>query len=138
MITHVHDTFKQDARKRARIEETDSHASLARAFLSEFTTDVSLLACVQNHDVPYSLFRAFERFGDEFDTKRLSKLLEVIPDLRLFTLFQIADNVTLGKIPQNGKPSPVEWFIDRVSEFLPAADHYRNLCKALTSKLKGS
>src|SRR4051812_5872310 len=50
ILIHVHDTFKPDAVEGARILDPRSHASLARAFLAEFTDDRELLTIVQFHD----------------------------------------------------------------------------------------
>src|SRR5512145_954240 len=52
-LIHVHDTFKADAASDALILSPDSHASLAKAFASEFTNDSDLLNMIQFHDVNF-------------------------------------------------------------------------------------
>jgi hypothetical protein len=113
IIAHVHDSFKADSRKGARIEDPDSHASLAVKFLKEFTSDERLRSVVQLHDLPYSMYRNFIKFGS-VNEERINYLLVKVPDLILFTLFQLVDNITLGKLPEPGKPSAVEWFISEI------------------------
>jgi hypothetical protein len=117
IAVHVHDTFKGVAKKGARIDDPESHASLARAFLAEFTDDPRLLSCVQNHDVPYSMYRNSVTHGG-IDRDRLDGLLRDVADLHLFTLFQIADNSTIGKLPQLGEGSPTSWFIEHIRDHL--------------------
>lgn len=133
IVTHVHDTFKGQSKKQARIEDPESHASLARAFLSEFSADDRLLSCVQYHDVPYSMYRNFKKFGD-VNHERLSSLIGNVKDLHLFTLFQIADNTTKGKAPEQNATSSTEWFINQVSGQLIKSDYYLAIYRMLAER----
>jgi hypothetical protein len=130
IVSHVHDTFKGSAKKGVRIDDPESHASLARSFLGEFTGDPRLLACVQNHDVPFSIYRNHLKFGS-FGQERLNTLVQNMPDLNLFTLFQIVDNTTLGKLPKAGARSATHWFIEQIAEHLPQQVDYQGLLAAL-------
>lgn len=106
ILIHVHDTFKPDshARRSGRhapaITDPDSHASLARAFLAEFTDDWPMLATVQFHDEPFALWRKTQRSERPEGTNvaiRLGKLIDAIPDWDLFVAFLIIDGTTAGK-----------------------------------------
>lgn len=109
LIIHVHDTLKGQAEKRVPISNERSHASLATRFLAEFISDERLLTAVQNHDVPYSLYQQFQ--GEQvLNETRFAALCESIKDWKLFLLFQIIDNTTVGKIG-GGEPGPVKWFL---------------------------
>ena len=46
VLIHVHDTFKKDSRSGVPISDPNSHASLARRFLSEYCRDADLLQMV--------------------------------------------------------------------------------------------
>ena len=108
VIIHVHDTFKAEARRGARIADPHSHASIARAFLSSFCDDADLLATVQNHDVPFSLWRQFNATG-EVPRERLDELLADIRDWDLLLAFLIIDGCVAGK-----GPGPLHWFFECV------------------------
>jgi len=103
-LIHVHDTFKANAKEGSPIAGPRSHASLARAFLAEFTDDADLLAMVQFHDDPFALYRQFTYTGS-FRQSRLEALLAGILDWSQFSAFLIIDGCTAGK-PR----TPLEWF----------------------------
>lgn len=123
MLIHVHDLFKPQARPVA-IAHPDSHASLARAFLAEFTRDRELLEAVQLHDEPFALFRRREAPP----SPRWDHLLAAISDWETYLVFLIVDGCTAGK-PRE----PLRWFfrllpervVTRVTEdwILPAGSH---------------
>lgn len=100
LLVHVHDTFKPQAREVA-IAHPESHASLARAFLAEFTDDEQLLQMVQLHDEPFALWRRKE----PYPSKRWLHLLETISEWDVFLSFLIVDGCTEGKSRE-----PLGWF----------------------------
>jgi hypothetical protein len=120
LLIHVHDTFKPDSIPEIRITDPRGHASLARAFLAEFTSDAGLLAMVQFHDEPYALYRqSSSRRGPNKD--RFKALLSTIEDWDVFLAFLICDGGTAGK-PRD----PLHWFFrqieGRVESKIGAAD----------------
>lgn len=100
VLIHVHDLFKPQARPVA-IAHPDSHASLARAFLAEFSDDQELLEAVQLHDEPFALFRRKE----VPPSPRWQALLSRICDWDTYLSFLIVDGCTAGK-PRE----PLRWF----------------------------
>jgi hypothetical protein len=104
LLIHVHDTFKGEAEPDVPISHPRSHASLARAFLSEYCDDSDLLAMVQNHDVPYALYKHFRR-KHHLDNERLEALFSIIKDWDLFAAFLKIDGSSQGKSPE-----PLHWF----------------------------
>ena len=113
ILIHVHDSFKMDAKRNAAIEETHSHASLARAFLAEFTDDDDLLQIVQYHDLGYAVWRKFEDKG-KLDPTRLQAGLSTISDLNLFLTFAIIDSCT----PSKGRRM-IQWLVEYVGANYP-------------------
>ena len=109
-LIHVHDTFKADARPDVRILSPNSHASLARKFAAEFTTDEDLLNMIQLHDVNYALWKQFIATGS-YDLERLDNLLTTIQDWELFLMFLIIDGSTKGK-----ERSKLIWFVQEVAK----------------------
>jgi hypothetical protein len=109
VLIHVHDTFKGEATRGVPITEPNSHASLARAFLADFSTDADMLAMVQYHDEPYALWRQVTTKGT-FNRQRLTTLLASIRDWNLFLAFNIVDGHTEGK----GR-EPLRWFFEQVA-----------------------
>lgn len=110
-LIHVHDAFKADAMPNSRIESSNSHASLARKFASEFTDDADLLNMIQLHDVNFALWKQVAATGS-YDLERFSALLETIVDWDLFLMFLIIDGSTNGKDPEK-----VKWFIKEVNKY---------------------
>jgi hypothetical protein len=109
LLTHTHDTFKGEAQPGAPINSPNSHASLARAFLADHCDDADLLAMVQYHDEPFTLWQQFASKG-KFNQERLSKLLASIIDWDLFLAFNIADGCTQGKARE-----PLRWLFRQVA-----------------------
>ncbi|MEW6280197.1 MAG: hypothetical protein AB1758_16335 [Candidatus Eremiobacterota bacterium] len=108
ILIHVHDTFKPQACDVAIVHPT-SHASLARAFLQEFTADRDLLDCVQYHDEGYALWRQWRHRGS-YREERLQALFQVIRDWDLFLAFCVLDGCTAGKSRE-----PLGWFLELVT-----------------------
>lgn len=114
VLIHTHDTFKADATRGVPVSDPRSHASLARAFLSEFTSDADLLAIVQNHDEPYALWRRYQDRGACHED-RLSRLLTAVQDWNLFCAFLLIDGCTPGKCREC-----LTWFFDQIAERVPS------------------
>lgn len=107
-LIHVHDTFKANAIPNSRIENPNSHASLARKFAAEFTDDADLLNMIQFHDVNFALWKDYAATGS-YDLERFSRLLDTIVDLDLFLIFLIIDGSSVGKDPEK-----LRWFVREV------------------------
>lgn len=107
VLIHTHDTFKPNAKQGVAISDPQSHASLARAFLAEFTTDTSLLTITQFHDEPFALWKKHVYGGDH--TSRLSQLFGAIEQWDLYLTFVLIDGSTDGKSSE-----PLEWFLGEV------------------------
>ena len=104
ILIHTHDTLKAESRENAPILAPTSHASLARAFLAEFTDDADLLAMVQFHDEPFALWRQLRSKG-RFSPERMAALREAIQDWDLFNAFLLIDGCTEGK-----SRDPLRWW----------------------------
>jgi hypothetical protein len=111
-LIHVHDTFKAEAIPDSPILSPNSHASLAKAFASEFTADDDLLNMIQFHDVNFSLWKQFAATGS-YDVRRFETLLETIQDWDLFLMFLILDGSTKGK-----EPGKTGWFLYEVRKHI--------------------
>ncbi len=149
ILIHVHDSFKADARPGVNIEHPRSHATLAAEFLREMLLAHSgddpdahatlssegrdlvamlsgegrdLIAMVQNHDVPYALWRKASRNGGAVDGTRFQRLLAAIDDWRLFSAFLIVDNCTAGKSRE-----PLRWYLPLLAESRPEIKCWQKL-----------
>jgi hypothetical protein len=109
VLLHTLDSFKRDSERGVPITHPKSHASLARAFLSEFCDDSDLLAMVQYHDEPFALWRQVETKGS-CNQERFAALLRSIEDWNLFLAFNIIDGCTEGK----GR-EPLRWLFEQVA-----------------------
>jgi hypothetical protein len=109
LLVHTHDTFKADAEPGVAISAPNSHASLARAFLSEFCDDPDILAIAQYHDEPFALWRQLKSKG-AVDAKRFNRLLSSIQDWNLFLAFNIIDGCIPGK-----NREPLHWLFEEVA-----------------------
>jgi hypothetical protein len=109
VLIHVHDTFKADATAKVPIEDPNSHASLAAKFLKDYCPDPALLEIVQNHDVPYALWRKYWAVGS-YDAGRMNMLL-AMREWDLFLTFYIIDSCTEGKSRE-----PLRWFLEEVAK----------------------
>ena len=108
LLIHTHDSFKAEASAGVAITDPRSHASLARAFLAEFTDDADLLAMVQYHDEPNALWRQVETKG-KCNAERFATLLRSIRGWNLFLAFCIIDGSTEGKSRE-----PLRWLFREV------------------------
>jgi hypothetical protein len=110
-MIHVHDTFKKEALPDVRILDPQSHASLAKAYASQFVDDADLLNMIQFHDENYALWNQLRTRG-VYDLERFEKLLETIEDWDLFLMFLIIDGSTKGK-----ERSSLRWFMGEVRKY---------------------
>ncbi len=120
ILIHTHDTFKPQAELEVPIVHPESHASLARNFLAEFTDDADLLSMVQYHDEPYALWRQHRSRGT-YNRDRLDRLINRIEDWNLFLAFVLIDGCTAAKSRDS-----LDWFFGeisgRVESFASASD----------------
>lgn len=107
-IIHVHDTFKAEAEGKTPALHPRNHATLAKEYASQFTTDTDLLNTIQFHDENYNLWREYQRTGD-YDRDRFQTILDTIKNWDLFLMFIIIDGCTEGK-----DLAKLAWFIDEV------------------------
>lgn len=118
ILIHVHDTFKGETasggKKNCAIEDPQSHASLARAFLAQFTDDQDMLWITQYHDLGYAIYRNMQSTG-KMNSHRLAGGLEKIADHDLYVLFCIIDSCTESK----GREM-IRWFVRQVAALSPA------------------
>jgi hypothetical protein len=106
----VHDTLKNKVQNwRPRTGE-NHHATRARHFAERYTDDERILAAIQHHDRPYSIWKRMKRTGEPQD-EALDRMLADIPDPGLFLRFVELDGSTEGK-----NPEPVEWLRGELAE----------------------
>jgi hypothetical protein len=103
-VAIVHDAFKGDVTKWLPRAGENHHAMRARRFAERFTDDERLLAVVELHDRPYSIWRKMRRRG-RLDERALADLLDRIPDRELFLRFVEIDGAGEAKDPE-----PIRWF----------------------------
>lgn len=113
ILIHVHDTFKYASARNVSIMAPNSHSTLAKNFLAEFTSDSDLLNICQYHDVGYSIFRKLKTKG-VFDSTRLNEAVNNIQDIELFLMFAIIDSCTKGK----GREA-IKWLVSEVCSIYP-------------------
>jgi hypothetical protein len=112
VLIHVHDTCKPQAKEGIPISHPQSHASLAKQFLSKFCSDMDLLHMLQYHDEGYALWLQYER-DKRFSQNRFQALLKSIKNWDLFLIFNIIDGSTKGK-----SRDPLHWFITEVRQYV--------------------
>jgi hypothetical protein len=125
ILIHVHDTFKLEGKrlsggKQVSLRDPRCHPMQARAFLSEFLKDESVLAIVQWHDEGHALWKQQQEKG-KFSVIRLDEALQDIPDLELFLLFTVIDGWTASKL----KDRTPKWFLDVVYNHCVPPKPYR-------------
>jgi hypothetical protein len=117
VLIHTHDTFKGWAIPNSPITDPNSHASLAKKFLSEFTDDVDLLKMVQFHDEGLALYLQWCALDDnrkprhKYSRTRFVERILPIDDIELFLMFTIIDGYTPSK-----DHAKIRWFVDEVNE----------------------
>lgn len=119
VLIHTHDTMKRFSRRDVPIDMECSHASMARAFLSEFTDDTDLQQMVWFHDENFAAWKKMKKEGS-YDVERFFKrIIEGIRDHDLFLMFTIVDGATESKLALAGqeKPDKLRWFIEEVARY---------------------
>jgi hypothetical protein len=99
----VHDSLKNRVQNWRPKTGENHHAMRARRFAEGYVDDERLLATIEQHDRPYSLWRKFRR-GGRVEEHALSEMLDRIPDLDLFLRFVELDGSTEGK-----NHEPIRW-----------------------------
>jgi hypothetical protein len=100
----VHDTLKNKVQNWRPKTGENHHAMRARRFAERYVDDERLLATIEQHDRPYSLWRKMRRSGG-VDEHAFTEMLDRIPDLELFVRFVELDGSSEGK-----NPEPIRWF----------------------------
>jgi hypothetical protein len=99
----VHDSLKNKVQNWRPKTGENHHAMRARRFAERYVDDERLLATIEQHDRPYSLWRRFRRNG-RVDEHAVSEMLARIPDIDLFLRFVELDGSTEGK-----NHEPIRW-----------------------------
>ena len=99
----VHDALKNKVQHWRPKTGENHHAMRARRFAERYVDDERLLATIEQHDRPYSLWRKMRRSG-RMDEHGFSEMLDRIPDLDLFLRFVELDGSTEGK-----NHEPIRW-----------------------------
>jgi hypothetical protein len=99
----VHDSLKYRVQNWRPKTGENHHAMRARRFAESYVDDERLLATIEQHDRPYSLWRRLRRKG-QLDEHALSEMLDRIPDLDLFLRFVELDGSSEGK-----NHEPIRW-----------------------------
>ena len=108
LLALVHDALKFRVRNWQPRTGPNHHAVRARRHVERYTGDERLLATIEQHDRPYSLWRKMRRKG-HLDEQGFERMLERIPDQDLFVRFVELDGSTEGK-----NPAPIAWFKDEL------------------------
>lgn len=103
-VALVHDALKGRVNERLPRTGENHHAMRARRFAERYSSDERLLATIELHDRPYSIWKRMRRTGEE-QADLLDAMLARLPDPRLFVSFVELDGSTEGK-----DPGPVRWF----------------------------
>ena len=108
-ITLVHDSFKYRVHEWLPRTGANHHAARARAFAERYIDDEAVLAVIELHDRPYSLWRKMRRHG-QLDEEGFERMMSRIPDPELFLRFVELDGSTEGK-----RSEPIAWFRDELA-----------------------
>ena len=99
----MHDSLKNRVQNWRPKTGENHHAMRARRFAERYVDDERLLATIELHDRPYSLWRKMRRRG-HLDEHAFTEMLDRIPDLDLFLRFVELDGSTEGK-----NNEPIRW-----------------------------
>ena len=106
----VHDSLKYRVNNWLPRTGENHHATRARRFAERYTSDERLLAAIEQHDRPYSIWRKARRRGRPND-HALDEMIERIPDLDLFLRFVELYGSTEGK-----NHEPIRWLKSELAE----------------------
>ena len=110
LIALVHDSFKNRVRNWLPRTGENHHAMRARRFAERYTDDERLLAAIELHDRPYSLWKKMRRRG-RLDEKRFDEMLERVPDHDLFMRFIEIDGSSEAKDQE-----PIRWLREQMEK----------------------
>jgi hypothetical protein len=99
----VHDALKHKVQNWRPKTGENHHAMRARRFAERYVDDERLLATIEQHDRPYSLWRKMRRSG-RLDEHAFRAMLDRIPDIDLFLRFVELDGSSEGK-----NHEPIRW-----------------------------
>jgi hypothetical protein len=99
----VHDALKSQVQNWRPKTGENHHAMRARRFAERYTGDERLLATIEQHDRPYTLWRRMRRRG-RLDEHAFSETLDRVPDIDLFVRFVELDGSSEGK-----NHEPIRW-----------------------------
>ena len=105
----VHDAMKGRVQHWRPRRGENHHAMRARRFAEAYTSDERVLATVELHDRPYSIWKRMRRTGRRQD-EQIEQMLSRIPDRSLFMRFVELDGSTKGKDPE-----PIEWLREELA-----------------------
>jgi len=120
VVALLHDSFKGEVTKWLPRSGENHHAMRARRFAERFTDDERLLATIELHDRPYSIWRKMRR-RRRLDGDALEEMLDRLPDHELFLRFVEVDGASEAKDPE-----PIRWFRGELEQrdlLPPAVDH---------------
>jgi hypothetical protein len=106
----VHDSLKYRVKNWLPHTGENHHATRARRFAERYTADERLLATIEQHDRPYSLWRKMRRRG-RVDDHAIDAMIDRIPDLDLFLRFVELDGSTEGK-----NHEPIRWLKSELAD----------------------
>ena len=116
-LIELHDSFKRDSMHGVPIHDENSHSSLAASYARGFTDEYFLIRTIRDHDVPYAAYKKNNI------TRARDTLLGLDADEKaIFILFNIIDNVTVGK-----DLKPLVWFLNTIDipeQYITDCFHY--------------
>ncbi len=124
LLIHIHDIMKYCCKHDSPIIDPQSHASLARKFLAEFSDDEDLQNIVQAHDENLALWQQQKSRGNYRADRLEERIIDKIKDIELLLLFQIIDGFTDGKT--DNRPM-LRWFVDQVNCYVATPRVYKAL-----------
>jgi hypothetical protein len=103
-IAIVHDAPKGEVKEWLPRTGENHHAMRARRLAEDYVDDERVLATIELHDRPYSIWKRMRR-KDRLDETRFQRMLDRLPDPALFLRFVELDGSMEGKDPE-----PIRWF----------------------------
>ena len=108
LVGLVHDSFKGDVRWFLPKSGENHHAMRARRFAERYTDDERLLATIELHDRPYSIWKKMRRKG-RLDEEALQEVFDRVPDHALFLRFIEIDGSSEAKDQE-----PIRWLREQM------------------------
>jgi hypothetical protein len=107
-VALVHDSFKGDVKSLLPKTGENHHAMRARRFAERYTDDERLLATIELHDRPYSIWKKMKRKG-RLDEDALEEVFARVPDPELFLYFIEVDGSSEAKDQE-----PIRWLREQM------------------------